>query len=158
MPAASNGIIQMRQERLNASLQAAVESIRLPLVEKGAVVSQELKAIEEALREAIQRGFERETLLCTLASLRPQAERGVEFFQRAMPLVEGGQGVALALNSQLRQAKDFLAWIVELETRAAGPFPPFDESKLSEAPSGLTAPGYLSLKEARARVQVDKKL
>ena len=35
MSAVSNGTIQMRQERLNASLLAAVESIRLPLLERG---------------------------------------------------------------------------------------------------------------------------
>jgi hypothetical protein len=154
MPAASNGIIQLRQERLDASLQAAVESVRLPLAEKGAVVAQELKAMAEAMREAIQRGFERKTLLNTLANLRPHAERGVEFFQKALPMVESDQNLANAFKSHLSQAKNFLAWIVELESRAAGPFPPFDESRLSEAPSGPIAPGYLTITEARARIRV----
>ena len=51
MSAVSNGIIQMRQARLNASLVTAVESIRLRLLEHGADVALELKEIEEEMGE-----------------------------------------------------------------------------------------------------------
>jgi hypothetical protein len=153
MPIAGNGIIQVGQERLQASLQAARESIRLPLLTQGAVLAQELESVEKSMRETIERGVEQEQFLRTLADLRPRAERGVEFFRSAMLLVEGDPSAVLTIESQLGKAKDFLAWIVDLESHAVRRFPPFDESKLPEEPTGPTAEGFLSIQAARAWVR-----
>jgi hypothetical protein len=133
-------------------LQAARETIRTPLLEKGAAILEALRAMEQALQEGLREGLERQVLLGTLKVVRPQTERGVEWLRKALAIFEDDTAGVAAIEAQLRTAEGFLAVVRNLEARAGQLLLPFDESKLSLAPDGLTAVGYLSVTEAQARV------
>jgi hypothetical protein len=151
MPSATSEKIRSRQERLNASMQTALEAIREPLLEKGAAILEAQRGMGQALQEVLREGMEREALLGTLATVRSQAEGVAERFRRTLAVFEGDAAAVPTIESQLREAERFLAWVRGLEARVAAPVPPFDESRLPPAPDGPTADGYISATEARAR-------
>ncbi len=152
MPAAIGDNIRSRQERLNASMQEAVETVGQALVAKGAAIIAAQREMEAELRKGLREGFEKEALFGALAALRSGAEQEATCFTRSLALIEGDQVAAPAIEPQLREAKRFLAWLRELEARVSAPAPPFDSSKLPPDPAAPTAEGYVSVSEARARV------
>ncbi|HZY87039.1 MAG TPA: hypothetical protein VFE78_19545 [Gemmataceae bacterium] len=156
MTTATTEKIRSRQERLNASMQTALEMVRQVLLKNGAAIIEARREMEQELRKALREGLEREALLATLAALRPQAESAVELFTRALALCEGDPTSLVTAASQLREEKDFLAWLRDLEARVSAPVPPFDASKLPPDPATPTAEGYVSVSEARARVRSGK--
>lgn len=157
MPTAVSENIRSRQERLNASMQEAVETVGQALVVKGAAVIAAQREMEQELRKGLREGFEKEALLGTLATLRSGAEQEASWFTRALALVEGDPTSAPAIEPQLREAKRFLAWLRDLEAHVSAPAPPFDSSKLPPDQAAPTAEGYVSVSEARARVRAGKK-
>ncbi len=157
MPTATRENMRSRLERLNASMDAVKETIRQPLLEKGNAIIEAQRGMEQALREGLREGMEREALLSTLASVRSQVEREGELFENALAIFEGDAVAAPAIESQLREAKAFLTWVRGLEVSASAPIPPFDESRLPPpAPDGPTAEGYISVSEARTRARAGK--
>lgn len=157
MLTATHEKIRFRQERLNASMQMALESTRLHLLEKGAAILEARREMEQALQEALREGMERKELLHTLAALHAQAQREVDLFEKALGLFAGDGGTVPTGDTQLREAKEFLTRMRDLEARCSAPVPPFDESPLSPAPDGRTAVGYVSVSEARARLRTEQK-
>jgi hypothetical protein len=149
--------IRSRLERLDASVQAPRETIRQPLLEYFASIHEALKATEQVLREALREGLEREALLSTLAKARSPAENGAKFLEHALAIFEGDAAAEPMIQLQLREATAFLAWVRGLEARFAAPVPPFDESRLTPAPNGPSAEGYLSVSAARARLRAAQK-
>jgi hypothetical protein len=151
MPTTINEQIRSRQESLDARLQTARETIRHSFLEQATAILEAQRVMKQELREGLRGGLEREALAGTLANMRSQAERAAQMFRQARVIFEG-DGVVPAIESQLGEAEDFLTWVRDLETRVAAPIPPFDESRLSPASAGVTAEGYISISEARARV------
>lgn len=151
MPIAASDKIRSQQERLNASMQAVLETIRQPLLENCARITEVQREMEHGLQDLLREGLEREDLLATLASVRSQAERELELFGMALAIFESDPVAVPTIESQLRVTQGFLAWVRGLEARVAAPLPPFDETRLAPAPVGTTAEGYLSVSEARTR-------
>jgi hypothetical protein len=148
--------IRSRQERLDASMKTALETVRQVLLKNGAAILEARREMEQEMRKALREGLEREALRGALAALGPQAERAVELFTRALALCEGDPASLAVAERQLREAEDFLAWVRELEARVSAPLPPFDVSKLPPNPTAPTAEGYISVSEARARIRAGK--
>jgi hypothetical protein len=156
MPTAASERIRSRQERLDASMQAALDTIRQPLLERATAIIEAQREMEKDLREELREGLEREALLGTLAPVRSQAERQAELFGRALAIFERDAAAVPSIEAQVREAQGFLAWVRSLEARVSAPIPPFDESRLSPTPDGPTAGGYLSAREARVRVATNR--
>ena len=153
MPTATSEKIRSRAECLSASMQAARDTIRQPLLEKLSAILEAQRGMEQALREGLAEGLESKALQSDLASLRSKAERGADFFRQALALFEGDAAAVPALAAQLREAEGFLTWLGSLEARVSAADLPFDEARLSPAPAGPTAEGYLSVPEARSRLR-----
>jgi hypothetical protein len=157
MPTSTSEKIRSRQDRLDASMQEALEQIRQTLLEKGTAIIQAQREMEQDLRASLREGIERKTLLETLAAVRKQAEREAGLFDGALAILEGDPVAVPTIEAQLREAEGFLAWVGDLEGQVSAPVPPFDESRLPAAPDGPTAQGYISVSEARARARTGKK-
>jgi hypothetical protein len=157
MAIATSEKIRCHQERLEATLQAAVDTICQPLLDGGAAIIEALRVMEQDLREGIRQGLEREAFLGTLASVQTQAERVAKLFRRVLVILEGDSLAVPALELRLREVEEFLAWLRGLEGRFSATIPPFDESELFPAPNSPTAHGYVSVSEARARLRAGKK-
>ncbi len=118
--------------------------------------------LRQALEEMLSRGVEARSfardyspvladIADQLARLREIAERvepaedpaSARFKEELRPLVE-----------EMEAYRDLLADAV---ARASVPVPPFDESRLPPAPTGPTAGGYISVKEAIDRVRTGNK-
>jgi len=158
MLTATNEKIRFRQERLDASMQLALESTRLPLLEKGAAILEAHQEMERALQEALREGMEWKELLHTLTALHAQAQREVQWFEKALDLFELDGGTVPTGDAQLREAKGFLTGMRDLEAKFSAPVPSFDESQLSPVSDGGTAAGYVSVSEARARLLTKQQL
>jgi hypothetical protein len=152
MPTAAAEKIRSRVEGLNETLRATQEAMRRSLLEKGAAILEVQKELDQDLQEALREGQEKRAFLDTLATVRSQAERWAEWFRRALAVLEGDALAAAPLDAQAREAEQFLASVRRLEAHISTPFPLFDESRLSPAPDGPTAEGYIRISEARARV------
>ncbi len=152
MPIAISEKIRSRQECLSASIQAARETIRRAFLEQGAAIIEAQNGMKQELRAGLREGIEKEALRGPLAVMRSQAEIVAQMFKEARAIFEADAVALPVIESQWREAEGFLAWVCSLEARVATPIPPFDTSRLSPAPAGLTAEGYISISEARARV------
>jgi hypothetical protein len=148
MPTATSERIRSRQERLDATMRESLEAIRQNLLKHGGDMLAVQREAERDLRDLLREGVERGALLDAVTTMRPHAERVVE-----LAIFEGDA----AFVAQLREAQDFLDWLRSLEQSASTPFPPFEDSQLPPPPAGPTAEGYVSISEARARVQTGKK-
>jgi hypothetical protein len=153
VPTFTSEKIRSRLERLNASVRAIHER----LLEQGDAMIEAQRGMQEDLQEGLREGLERGVLLGTLATVRSQAEHAAQAFGRALAIFEGDAVAVPAIEAQLRETERFLAWLRDLEARASAPVTPFDESRLPPAPDGPTAEGYISVREARARVRAGKK-
>jgi hypothetical protein len=129
----------------------ALETVRQLFLEKGAVILEAQRGMEQAVAEVLREGMEREDLRATLVTVRSQAEGVAERFRRALAVFEGDPAAVPTIGAQLREAERFLAWVRDLEERVSRPLPPFDESRLPAGPDGPRAEGYISASEARAR-------
>lgn len=150
MPTVTSEKIRSRLESLNAKKEALLQRF----LEQGTVYIEAQRELEQDLREELRKGLEREALLGTLAAVRSHAEVMVEGFRKviaAAPLFVPSVMASPVIESQLREAEDFLAWVRELEARVSRPIAPFDKSKLTTAPDGPAAEGYISVSEARVR-------
>ena len=72
MPTAISEKIRSRLERLNASMEADRETIRESLLERGVAILEVQRGMEQELREGLREGFEKETLVGILATVRSQ--------------------------------------------------------------------------------------
>jgi hypothetical protein len=149
--------IRCEQERLNATLEAAVETIRQTFLDGGAAIIEAQRVMKQDLSERIRQGLEREAFLSILSTVRAQAERVARLFRRVFVILEGDAVAMPALELRLREAEEFLTWLRGLECRVSATIPPFDESELLPAPNSPTANGYVSVSEARARVRAGKR-
>lgn len=149
MPTPTSERIRSRQERLQASMQAALDMIRQPLLEKCAATLEAQREMEQDLREELREGLERKILLGVLATVQPQVEREVEWFGQIFAIFASDPVAGPTIESQHREAQSFLAWLQRLEARFSAPLPAFDESVLSPVPAGPTAEGYIQVSEAR---------
>jgi hypothetical protein len=152
MPTATSEKIRSRLEHLDASVQA----IRRHLLEECATVLEAQRGMRQDLRDGLREGMEKEALLGTLGIVRSRAEGAVETLGKARALFGNDSQAGPAIESGLRETEEFLAWVRDLEARLSG-IPPFDASRLTPAPAGPTAEGYVSVREARNRARAGKK-
>src|SRR5260370_39348455 len=108
MPIASSEKIRSRLERMSATMQADRDTIRQPFLEKGDAIIEAQRGTEQALQEVLREGMERESLRGTLASVRSQAEGVAERFRKGLAIFEGDAVAVPIIESQLREAEDFL--------------------------------------------------
>ncbi len=157
MVTASAEQLRSRQERLNATLRQAVETIRQAFLD-AASLTESRREVEQELEKVLRVGMEREALLLILGEIRSGAEHDVALFAKAHALFADDSTLAAPIEAQLRGASNFLGRVRELEARVSAPAPPFDPSKLpAPAPTGPTAEGYISVSEARQRMRAGKK-
>jgi hypothetical protein len=145
-----------QEARLDADIQQALEAIRQPLLERAGAIVAAQREMKRELDQDLRTGSEKKALESTLAAMRLHAERGTKFLGRAAAIFESDPAAMSAMTRYLHEAEQTLGFLRDLETRLSASTRPFDESVLNPASDGPVATGYVSAREARARVAGQK--
>ncbi len=120
-----------------------------------------VRALGGLLAEPLQGGVEGRVFTAQLQRSKDAAERGLRVYTALQSVAAQRPGILedeeiAELLRYAREARDLLDWIEPLLTRLLS-WSPFDESALPPAPDRATAPGYVSVGEARARLHARRK-
>jgi hypothetical protein len=149
-----------------ARLEGGVQSIARTFTAMGEQLLEECKAIAETVRQMraslesdLRQGFEGRSFTPVLASVKSFGADALEAYTVARRAFTGWQRGEKALAPLIEEAEQFVARVNELLAVVNKPLPPIDESKLPSAPMAPAgeAPGFVSVSEARARLNQRKK-
>lgn len=116
----------------------------------------------QELQQALSRGVEARTFARDRGSEVAQVDEALAVISLLVHLLEKARGDRLMkltaeVRSLRRITQDYHDLLGEALARSSLALPPFDESMLPPAPTGQTAEGYISVREAIDRVRAAKK-